>query len=278
MKNYSNLIILISIFSLTIFSGCKKEGCTDENANNYDAKAKKDDGSCTYNIANLTIEFGHSVDDAALELNQRIYLSEAGNKYSVETLKYFISDITIKGTSGTQDVFLDTVHYIDVSNINTLSISFNEVLKVGYYSGMTFIFGLTDEKNISSRYPDEPKSLMAWPNMMGGGYHFMKLEGKYDSLETGTIKNYLTHTGRLEMMGMEKHNNHFTVSISKDFSINGETSATANVNMNINNWYVNPTTYDFNLYDAGIMNNQTAQDIIKNNGVDVFELKSVDVN
>jgi hypothetical protein len=34
-------------FALSI-SSCKKEGCTDETATNYDEKAKEDDGSCKY--------------------------------------------------------------------------------------------------------------------------------------------------------------------------------------------------------------------------------------
>lgn len=36
-------------FALTI-SSCKKEGCTDEAATNYDEKAKEDDGSCEYPV------------------------------------------------------------------------------------------------------------------------------------------------------------------------------------------------------------------------------------
>ncbi len=39
--------LYISILALTVAS-CKKEGCTDSTALNYNAKAKKDDGSCTY--------------------------------------------------------------------------------------------------------------------------------------------------------------------------------------------------------------------------------------
>jgi hypothetical protein len=40
-------ISLMSVSTLT-FIGCKKEGCTDPTATNYNEKAKKDDGSCTY--------------------------------------------------------------------------------------------------------------------------------------------------------------------------------------------------------------------------------------
>lgn len=42
-----NRILLIGIMLLGIMS-CKKEGCTDSAAINYDAEAKKDDGSCIF--------------------------------------------------------------------------------------------------------------------------------------------------------------------------------------------------------------------------------------
>jgi hypothetical protein len=42
------ILIVITIFTVTSFTSCKKEGCTDSNATNYNSKAKKDDGSCTY--------------------------------------------------------------------------------------------------------------------------------------------------------------------------------------------------------------------------------------
>lgn len=42
-----SLILVVSGIVLTN-SGCKREGCTDPTATNYDSKAKKDDGSCTY--------------------------------------------------------------------------------------------------------------------------------------------------------------------------------------------------------------------------------------
>jgi len=47
MKN-TLLITLIALFSLSQLSSCKKKGCMDPTATNYNSKAKKDDGSCLY--------------------------------------------------------------------------------------------------------------------------------------------------------------------------------------------------------------------------------------
>lgn len=48
-------ILLITVIGLTsiTFTSCKKEGCTDPNANNYNEEAKKDDGSCIYPTINM---------------------------------------------------------------------------------------------------------------------------------------------------------------------------------------------------------------------------------
>lgn len=43
----TKVLSLIAIALLT-FTACKKEGCTDTTATNYNEKAKKDDGSCLY--------------------------------------------------------------------------------------------------------------------------------------------------------------------------------------------------------------------------------------
>jgi hypothetical protein len=44
MRKYIHILL----FGSLIISSCKKEGCTDSTALNYNADAKKDDGSCTY--------------------------------------------------------------------------------------------------------------------------------------------------------------------------------------------------------------------------------------
>jgi hypothetical protein len=47
MKSFS-LIAIALLATSTVFMSCKKKGCTDQSATNYDPKAEKDDGSCIY--------------------------------------------------------------------------------------------------------------------------------------------------------------------------------------------------------------------------------------
>ncbi len=48
MKRNLVAIVLMAVSMLLALSGCKKEGCTDSKASNYDADAKKDNGTCVY--------------------------------------------------------------------------------------------------------------------------------------------------------------------------------------------------------------------------------------
>lgn len=45
--------ILIASLALLVLSACKKEGCTDSVAKNYNSEAKKDDGSCTFESSTM---------------------------------------------------------------------------------------------------------------------------------------------------------------------------------------------------------------------------------
>lgn len=53
MKKAKILLFGFILLSATTFMGCKKEGCTDSNADNYNEEAKKDDGTCTYPTINV---------------------------------------------------------------------------------------------------------------------------------------------------------------------------------------------------------------------------------
>ncbi|MFM6935364.1 MAG: immunoglobulin-like domain-containing protein [Flavobacteriales bacterium] len=70
MKKIIGLFILGSLV-MTTNTGCKKKGCTDNTATNYNSAAKKDDGTCLYapiitmnGAAELTINVGTTYNDA----------------------------------------------------------------------------------------------------------------------------------------------------------------------------------------------------------------------
>ena len=48
MKSKSLFFAVLMLMGVLVYSGCKREGCTDTDSETYDDKAKKDDGSCTY--------------------------------------------------------------------------------------------------------------------------------------------------------------------------------------------------------------------------------------
>ena len=104
---------------------------------------------------------------------------------------------------------------------------------------------------------------MFWPNnpMMGsGGYHYMKLEGTYDTIN----QFYNCHTG--PTMGSDYS---FNVELPIDFNTNDTEGIMLNIILNVNNWFENPN--NFVLSSNGIMMNMVAQMQLKQNGqADVF--------
>lgn len=58
-----NKLVYAALASTLVFASCKKEGCTDENALNYNDKAKKDDGSCTYESNTYSIPTTYVFND-----------------------------------------------------------------------------------------------------------------------------------------------------------------------------------------------------------------------
>ena len=61
MRSTKLLLLVAAIFSGIVISGCKKEGCTDINAINYDEDAKDNDGSCIYDSTETITDDGSGV-------------------------------------------------------------------------------------------------------------------------------------------------------------------------------------------------------------------------
>ena len=212
----------------------------------------------------LTINFTHTVDGSDLITNSMIYTNEAGENYDVQTLKYLISNITLHTEDG-GSLQLDEVHFIDISNESTFSFTYTDVPN-DHYTSISFDMGLDTAKNISNAYNNESWfGEMEWPEMMGGGYHYMKLEGDFND----SLSSYGTHTGGTMGMDYSFNNiNDISLIVNDDLG-----SVDVNINMEINNWYKTPNQIEFSTYGMGIMGNMQIQMDLKQNGMaDVFSV------
>jgi len=217
----------------------------------------------------LTINFTQTVDGSELTTNSMVYTNSAGENYDVKTLKYLISDITLHADNG-NTLLLDEVHFIDISDESTFSFTVKDVPNNNYTS-ISYTMGLDTIKNISNAYVNENWfGQMEWPDMNGGGYHYMILEGDFND----SLSGYGTHTGGT--MGMDySFNNIDDISLIVTDDL-GDISI--DINMEINNWYQGPNEIEFSTYvnpdgSAGIMMNMMMQMNIQMNGItDVFSV------
>ncbi|MDB4286189.1 hypothetical protein N9933_02700 [bacterium] len=228
--------------------------------------------SCEDKITNgtVTLNFDHKVGTEDLVFDDIKYPAKSGHTYSVATLKYYISNITLNQSGGSGLTF-DDVHYRDAKEASTRQLELGDIPN-GEYTSISFTFGLDETANVDAGLENTQTNInMEWPIPGDQGYHYMKFEGKYDSLNTATIKNFNIHTGAT--MGNQ---NFVTVTVpASDISVDGE-NWTISVVMDLNEWLQNPTTFDFETYGPMIMMNQAAQEVVQANGQTVFSIGEMD--
>ena len=272
------------MYILITLSSCEVHyGCIDENAVNFDPNATEDDGSCNYNTCLKTdsdcleIHFHHFVDDVEITYgNDNIfYQNNAGNNYSVRRILYVLSDIILFFEDGTT-LLLDEFIFVNTDNPQTLVKTFYNLPALS--SGISFTLGFATKNNTDNQYIDVENnfhSLMLWPNTNGvnpafqGGYHYMKLEGKYLDSD-GQEKFYNNHTGPTNGLNFSYYQFIFDYA---NYSFKGASNSIS-IKMNVNNFYNDPI-YDFNIFGPGIMDNIDAQWNLNQNADDVF---SVEIN
>lgn len=229
----------------------------------------------------VAIHFTHYVDQSPLQLNQQIYSNAAENPYQVNEVKYFVSKLYFITTDNKlvkveQDAGL---HYVDLNYPATTSWSIKNI-EEGEYQAVQFVFGLDEEDNQSNRFPNAPECNFFWPQHLGGGYHYMQINGKWQP-PAGNLKNFNFHTGigqlyysnvlAIDSIYAYVHN-YIALTVPVSFTINKDKTSNLELRMNLDQWFKDPYVYDFNYFGSSIMQNQNAQSVIKANGRDVFQI------
>jgi hypothetical protein len=163
------------------------------------------------------------------------------------------------------------IFYID-TDIPESQVLHGKEIPVGHYTALRFIFGLDETDNETGLFSDPPESDMFWPDMLGGGYHYMKLNGKFAGGE-GRLKPLAIHLGIGQNEGCtEFYQNYFIVELPIDFAVVANVENQLDLTMVIDNWFRHPNTIDFNEIGSHIMQNQAAQRLLNGNGSDVFRI------
>ena len=285
-----NIFYFSFIVSILMVSGCKK---TDEDAV----------------FGGISLNVNHEVEGEKLKTDALIYTNLAGNRYMITEIQWFISDINLIKVDGEAVEIsknaMENIFYIDTDIEETWTISSNNPIPSGNYKAISFTFGIDKETNTSHRFVNPPESFMFWPDYLGGGYHYMKLNGKWinmsgesepfnfhlgigqeyyegeksgnDLFEFGDRSHYQHCAGYLPPQKLNPvtafiHNN-FSLELPLNFTIIPDENTNIDLIMNIEKWFYGYQTYDHDVWGGAIMQQQEAMDIACRNGVNVFSLR-----
>lgn len=206
------------------------------------------------------------------------YKIPSGQTISVSDIQYFISHIVLIDDHGKRvELSRSNIHYIDMKEEASLSWTIDDPIPNGLYTAVEFTYGLDKEDNTGNRFINPPQSLMFWPEALGGGYHYMKINGKWSNEGSDTLHPYGLHTGIGQTQAdgalTEFHHNYVSFHFdSLSFFITTEGVTSLNINMEVKNWFDNPNLWDFNTYGGSIMQNQKAQQTLRENAWNSFTI------
>lgn len=207
------------------------------------------------------INLSHHVDQIPFQTDQMIYISESGYQYSITKLNYYISNIRLIKHDSTYFLTKE-YHYVDAAVAKTKRFSVKDIPTEGYI-GLAFCIGLDSLKNQENYMEPSVENInMQWPEPMGGGYHFLKLEGYF--IDSAKTYGYALHLGTNKCL--------INVVLFKNIRLESRSKLSVNLEMNVSQWFRNPNTYDFVADGNYIMGNDSAMKKISDNGADVFTL------
>jgi hypothetical protein len=128
---------------------------------------------------------------------------------------------------------------------------------------------------------------MFWPEVLGGGYHYMKMNLKWKAPGISEQTPFMFHLGIGQMYAGNTIDpdsiigfiqNYFTVSLPFTCQVRSDTpNPVCTIIMNIEKWFDGQYAFDFDDYPKGIMQNQDGMFKGCKNGRNAFMVKAKDI-
>jgi hypothetical protein len=251
--------ILVIIFGLVILSSCSDE----ENPG--------------VPITQVSLTFNHNWDGLSVnntDFNSIKFRNENNDELSIERLRYLVSNITFQNQNG-ETLVLDGYNLVDLSDLSSLNYQLMSEIPMGTYTNVSFTFGFNNQDNQDGIYPDLNVASWNVPMMLGGGYHYMQLDGKFineSSEEQGYQYHAIRAVDRSDPENLIFQDTFFTVNLGEVIVRN---NSEINIEINIAQWFKEPNLWDLNQLNSMLMPNFDAQLKMYYNGQNVFSLGTV---
>ena len=208
-----------------------------------------------------TVQFVHMINGNTLVENSGHYISGIESDISISKLEYIVTDLSIQTQLGGRSEVVSEI-YVDGLSETKKVLTVPDIT----ISKVSFTFGISkDSIGRESFGNDADISAMAWPTAMGGGFHYMKLEGTDE--KNGVRDVFLMHSGPTSGADFS-----FVVDLIPGEQM-AEDSEMIKINMNVENWFNGSQVFDFQAYGRKIMKNASAQKVLQENGRSVFTLE-----
>ncbi len=228
-------------------------------------------------LPGLNVRFSEFAGEEAVTFS-RTYKNALEQNFTVSKIAYILTDIVLIPSTGEEDEALTvtSAHFRDLEESNTAIVNVGETTSA--FEQVRFTFGVANEVALPN---DAEFANMAWPENLGGGYHYMQLEGNLPDIselvaaqsghddhsshqmdDSAKGKSFMVHTGPTN--GGDR-----SFSVTLDVIVPEAATGDLIIRMDILEWMSDPHTYDLTAYPM-VMSSEEAQDKLRENGTSVF--------
>lgn len=230
--------------------------------------ACREEEETTLDNPSIKFNFKHLYKEQTLVVstdNNLLYTTLEGNAWNVKSLKYYVSKLIIYKENG-EAYDVNMVKLINPAEPNPAYQEYTlSDIPEGRYTRMSFVFGVDTLRNKFLGLGNTSESnAMEWPGPLGGGYHFMMMEGVFRN-DTNALVGYAIHLG--------KNPNQYYADFPIDVTAQKGKSSTIDIVMNVDQWFDGYNDIDLNDGYGYIMDDDAKQLLFKQNASSVFSIQ-----